>query len=437
VRVAALMATAAGASIPVACGAWSETMAAYRLLSNADIDPHAIQGPHREFTRARCAQIPVVLAISDTTDLDFTTRAKVRGLGRQGDGGGRGLQQHTTLAVDPCGGVIGVLRQHWFTKPQPPKGETRRQRQARWGESDVWGDAARQIGAIAPSCRVIHVADRGADVFAFLSECVRQGAGFLVRAIHDRQVLGEGSRLWEHAASTPVLGRMDVEVSAHRTGPARDRRVRRTARVALRAARVSIPPPVKDPRVQGAAPLGLHVVHVREEDPPAGDGVVPVEWMLLSSEPAHGLEDARRLAGWYSRRWVIEEFHRVEKEGCRLEDSQLDDAEDIKRLAAITAVLAVRLLQLRDAADPESPRADDPESLREIVPGPCVRVVAALTRTPAHQLTPRLFFSAVARRGGWLGRKGDGRPGWKAIWTGWREIVLMALGAQLMRPDSA
>jgi hypothetical protein len=213
--------------------------------------------------------------------------------------------------------------------------------------------------------------------------------------------------------------------------------VRRTARVALRSARVSIPPPVKDPRVAAAAPLGLHVVHVREEDPPAGEGVAAVEWMLLSSEPAEDAEGARRLAGWYSRRWVIEEFHRVEKEGCRLEDTQLDDAEDIKRLAAITAVLAVRLLQLRDAADPENPRADDPEALRRLVPEPCVRVVAALTRTPAPKLTPRLFFNAVARRGGWLGRKGDGRPGWKSLWTGWREIVLMALGAELMRPDSA
>lgn len=430
------MATRAGASIPRACGNWAETIGAYRLLSNPDVDPHAVQGPHRELTRNRCAELPVVLAVSDTTDLDFTGRTKVRGLGRQGDGGGRGLQQHTTLAIDPFGGVIGVLNQHWFTKPQPPAGETRRARQARWCESDVWGDAARRIGPISPACRLIHVADRGADIFAFLDECVRQGTGFLVRAMHDRQVLGEHSRLWEHAAAQPVLDRMDVRVSAHRTGPKRDRRVGRTARVALRSAQATIPPPVKDPRMEGAAPLTLHVVHVMEEDAPAGEGVVPVEWMLLSSEPAETAQDARRLAGWYAQRWTIEEFHRVEKEGCRLEDTQLDDAEDIKRLASITAVLAVRLLQLRDAADPDDPRADDPEALRELVPEPCIKVVAALIKVPARALTPRRFWDAVARRGGWLGRKSDGRPGWKSIWTGWREIVLMAIGADLMRSDS-
>lgn len=49
-------------------------------------------------------------------------------------------------------------------------------------------------------------------------------------------------------------------------------------------------------------------------------------------------------------RWIIEEFHRVEKEGCRLQATQLDDASDIGRLASITAIVAVRLLQLRDAA---------------------------------------------------------------------------------------
>jgi hypothetical protein len=431
------MAEHAGESIPKACASWTDAIAAYRLLSNSDVDPDAVQTPHREYTRKACARLPVVLAVSDITDLDFTGRTKVKGLGRLGDGRGLGLQQHTTLAVEPDGGVIGVLRQHWYRRPEAPHGEARRKRHARWCESDVWADAAREIGTLGPACRMIHVADRGADIFGFLNTCVRAQTGFLVRATHDRRVLEEENRLWEHVASGPGLDTMEVQVSAHRGVLRRDRRVARKATLTLRVAHVTIPPPVNDPRVADAQPLSLYVVHALEEKPPRDKGIVAVEWMLLTSERAKTAGDARRLVGWYAQRWTVEEFHRVEKEGCRLECSQLDDALDIQRLAAITAVIAVRLLQLRDAADPEKPRSDDPAVLRDLADEATLRIVAALAGITPRKITPRQFWNTVAKRGGWLARSSDPRPGWKCIWRGWNDIALMALGAALTRSDAS
>jgi hypothetical protein len=423
-----MMATHAGESIPKACASWAEAMGAYRLLSNPQVDPHAVQRPHRERVRKACATMPVVLAVSDITDLDFTGRTGVEGLGRLGDGGGLGLQQHTTLAIEPNGSMIGVLRQKWYKRPEAAEGETRRQQQARWCESDVWGEAATEIGHLGSGCRLIHVADRGADIFGFLDACREADAGFLVRAVHDRRVLQTGRRIWEHVAAGPTLDRMEVQVSTQRANGKDGRRVARTVRVTLRVACVRVPPPEDDPRMAKAEPITLHVVHALEEQPPAGEGVGPVEWMLLTSELAVTKEDARRVVGWYARRWVVEEFHRVEKEGCKLQSSQLDDAADIQRLAAITAVVAVRLLQLRDAADPDNPRAEDPTLLRELAAEPFLRVVAALAKSSVAMLTPRLVFRTIACRGGWLARKNDPRPGWKCLWKGWHDISLMAQG---------
>ena len=432
-----MMAQHAGESIPQACASWAQAMGAYRLLSNQAVDPHAMQAPHRERTRKACATLPVVLAVSDISDLDFTGRTGIKGLGRLGDGGGRGLQQHTTLAVVPDGGVMGVLRQHWYTRPEAPEGESRRKRQARWCESDVWADAAKEIGTLGPACRIIHVADRGADIFGFLNTCVQLGVGFLVRAAHDRRVQETQSRMWEHAAAQPALDTMEVKVSAQRGGAKRDRRIARTAQVTLRVARITIPPARNDPRVADASPREIHVVYALEEKPPSGEGIAPVEWMLLTSETARTGADARRLVGWYAQRWIVEEFHRAEKEGCRLEASQLDDAQDIKRLAAITAVVAVRLLQLRDAADPASAASRDAASLRTLADDPCIRIVAALAKTDPATLTPELFFRTIAKRGGWLARKNDPRPGWKCLWRGWRDIALMAQGAVLALAGSS
>ena len=419
----------AGQSIPKSCGRWADILGAYRLLSNGAVDPHEIQRPHRDLTREACVGRGVVLAVADITDLDYTDHPKTTGLGKLGDGRQRGLQQHTVLAVEPEGGVLGILDQRWYTRPESPECESRRARQSRWCEADVWSDAVRTIGASPEGCRLIHVGDRGADNFSMIRACVERGVGFLSRAMHDRLVDGDPERLWAFMGQRPVLGSMEVEVSAHRTGMQRDRRAARTARVALRGGTVEIPAPINDPRHTGASPCLVHVVYVCEEEPP--EGVQPVDWMLLSSEAAPTGEDAQRLAGWYSRRWSIEEFHRVEKEGCRLEASQLDDAEDLKRLAAVTGVVAVRLLQLRDMASGAHAGRDDPAALRGLVSAPWIAIVAALARVEAGRLTAQQFWRTVARQGGWIGRTSDPRPGWKCIWRGWYDISLMVRGAMI------
>ena len=64
-------------SIPLACGGWPETKAAYRLLDNPAVEWHRVPGsPHTQRTIERMAGQPVVLCIQDTTELDFTSQAR-------------------------------------------------------------------------------------------------------------------------------------------------------------------------------------------------------------------------------------------------------------------------------------------------------------------------------------------------------------------------
>ena len=48
----------------------------------------------------------------------------------------------------------------------------------------------------------------------------------------------------------------------------------------------------------------------------------------------------------YTARWVIEEFHRVLKSGCRVEQMQFDTVDRLKPAVGILAVLAWRVLHL-------------------------------------------------------------------------------------------
>ncbi len=96
-------------SIPLACGGWPETKAAYRLLDNPAVEWREILDVHTQRTVERMAGQPVVLCIQDTTELDFTTQPGIAGLGRLSYEAQHGLYMHPTLAVTPAGVALGVL----------------------------------------------------------------------------------------------------------------------------------------------------------------------------------------------------------------------------------------------------------------------------------------------------------------------------------------
>ncbi len=71
VLLAERLAASPTVSIPAACGGWTETQGAYRLLGNDDIGWEDILAPHLACTEQRMAAHSVVLCIQDTTELDF------------------------------------------------------------------------------------------------------------------------------------------------------------------------------------------------------------------------------------------------------------------------------------------------------------------------------------------------------------------------------
>ena len=430
VELAAAMAENPHMSLPKQLPDWSDLTGAYRLLSNDAVTPQALLAGHEALVRRQAAGHAVVLCVQDDTSLDFTCRTGIKALGITGDGLGRGLLQHGALAVLPDKRLLGVLDMAWHAVQRAKPGETRRESQARWSKHDVWQDAAVAIGAWSGGSRLIHVGDRHADLFRFMRSAIDLGHGLVVRAMHDRQVDDSTRHMWEKLEAAESLGILAVELGTQRDGGNRVKRRGREATLTIRAAPLVVAPPTGDPRTKDAGPLALWAVYLKEEQPP--EGVEPVEWMLVTTLEAGTLQQAVVIIGYYTCRWVIEEWHRCLKEGCRIERSQLDHAADLQRLAAIQCVLAVRLMQMRDMAD-DSASAESPEALRQTVPAMYRLIVAGLAKVSPDTLTPGAFWRAIAKRGGWLGRKHDHRPGWIVLWRGWSDIVQMVRGAQLFQ----
>jgi len=60
---------------------WRDTKAAYRLIENKNITPEQFQEPSEQAAANSCRGQKVVLAISDTTSLNFTSHRATSGLG--------------------------------------------------------------------------------------------------------------------------------------------------------------------------------------------------------------------------------------------------------------------------------------------------------------------------------------------------------------------
>ena len=123
-------------SIPLACGGWPETKAAYRLLDNPAVEWREILDIHTTRTVERMAGQAVVLCIQDTTELDFTTQPGIAGLGRLSYEAQHGMYVHPTLAVTPAGVALGVLDAWmWARKPKDPPDD---KESTRWVSARSW-----------------------------------------------------------------------------------------------------------------------------------------------------------------------------------------------------------------------------------------------------------------------------------------------------------
>ncbi len=93
---------------PLACRGWGETVAAYRFLSNDEVDWQAIMAPHWERICERVRAHRVALCLQDTTERDFNGQG-IAGLGRLNHEARRGMYLHPTYAVTPKREPLGVL----------------------------------------------------------------------------------------------------------------------------------------------------------------------------------------------------------------------------------------------------------------------------------------------------------------------------------------
>ncbi len=405
-------------SIPQACASRAKTKAAYRFFDHERITMDNLLQPHYRATEERVCAESIVLAVQDTTGLNYTAHAATEGLGPIASTvqGAQGLKLHSTFAFNTEGTPLGFLDvQCWARDADDFGKKVRRHRTPiEEKESFKWMKSYREtaeVQARCPDTMIVSVGDRESDIYELFEEAAKttNGPKLLVRALHDRKLQGEQHRLRETIESRPVDGIQVVAV------PRRGNRAAREARLEIRHKAVSL---VASEGRKGPA-IAVWAVLAREQEAP--EGVAPLEWMLLTTVPVTSFEEATERLMWYTRRWGIEVLHRTLKTGCRIEQRQLGQADRLEACLAIDLVVAWRIYRLVKLG-------------REVPLVPCTvyfeeaewkALVAFTTKNPVAPCEPPTLREAirlVATLGGFLGRKGDGEPGTQTTWIGLQRL---------------
>ncbi len=426
----ALLVSHPGVSVLQACGSWKASKGLYRLWSNPRLPVEAIREGVQEVTASSCEGLERILLIQDSTCLSFTAKERIQGLGLTNDHvKSRGLWMHWALALRENGTLLGVLDQQVWARAATQKGKAkqRRQRPFEEKESFKWVRGMRGARRLleqelegSPRPRVLHLQDREGDIFEVLTDIVQAGEEAVIRCAQNRCAVDAQEReVGAHQAvrQSPLLGRKVLEIPRSSKHPARQ------ARVQLRAVRLKVQPPKHRSAQERGQPLELSLVEVWEANPPAG--AERVHWMLWTTQRVETLKQAWQMVQTDMYRWSIEEVHLILKSAFRVEHLQLESVDRIQKALAMYLPMAVRLCSLKKLAvhEPQAPctRVLSDEEWQTLWLLTHRRVPTAQTPVP----TIRQVSQWIGQLGGHLGRKGDGVPGVRTLWKGWRDLLLM------------
>jgi len=428
VQLATLLGAQPSASLPDATDDPATLKAAYRFFDNDYVRAEAMLESHVQSTTRRMQAVPLVLAVQDTTYLDWTDHPATTGLGPLAAPSHQGLLAHTTLAVTPERVPLGLLQQQvWARDPAVRRQQDHKQRPIEDKESQKWLtslDAVLAARTECPDTHFVSVGDREADVYDLFLLDRPAGVDLLIRAAQDRKVDHPEKYLWAAMATAPLAATVTIHIGARAGQPARK------ATLKIRWKQVTLRPP--NSREKEKLPnITVWAVWACETNP--SPGVEAVEWLLLTTVPITSTEEALQRLEWYACRWGIEVWHKVLKSGCRIEDRQLEAADRLIRCLTLYSVIAWRILYatMLARAAPDLPCTvllDEDEWQ-----GLYCRIHRVAV-TPPKPPTLRQAVRWIAQLGGFLGRKQDGEPGVTVLWKGFQHLVDVTAMYRIMRP---
>lgn len=414
------MAAASDTSFPSCFKTRAELIGAYRLFDNEFVTSEKILKPHYESVAQRSATQSVVLLLNDTSSIDYTSR-QIDDLGMLEKTYTQGFFLHPTLAVTPERQCLGITNNCIWTRSSDQKrskipASTRAKQPIEEKESYRWLESYRQAACFAnkiPETNFVFITDREGDVLELLTEGTSKIApnlDILIRAKHDRVLPEEtdAKNLKAHMKDAPEVERIRFKIQGRKGQKSRE------VEQSIRVKKVMLKGKTTTHRTYDS--VAIHALLCVEENPPKGAD--PVTWLLLTTLPISTKEEALKIIQYYLCRWEIETFFNVLKNGCKIEERELQTRERLESMTTLFMIVAWRVMFLMNLGRQESNKSSA-EVFEEVE----WKSVCTILNKQVPKTAPQLgeFMVMIGVLGGYQKRKSP--PGVKVIWEGLKKLA--------------
>jgi hypothetical protein len=387
--------------------------AAYRLISNQKFTSDIVLNEHRENIFNKETNLKYLLAIHDTTFFSFNHKPSIVGLGNIGGENTRGFAGHYTLAIEPDGTPLGLLNIASWSRAYESPWEVESER---WNDSIFEAEKQNNTGA-----KLVHVADREADIFNLHYENLKNDRLFIVRCKHDRIMKNGDFYLYWHINKQKEKHISSIYYARKRSDiPAK-----------IKYGTVELHDPNK--AVPSSRKIEINFVEICSTEKVLKEGGEEKElrWILFTNLPVNNYGDAQRVINYYRQRWQIEEFFRVLKGGaCNVEKASLRSFERLDKYITVMSVISLRIFRLRHLAE----KAPDMNYRKEFSEDESYAIAAKLGLV-GKPIDLKTAVWTVAKMGGFNGRPGDGHPGPRSLYRGMLKLEGMAEMVKIFREE--
>lgn len=323
---------------------------------------------------------------------------------------------------------LGLTSQQCWSRPE--REEEAKQKSRRKYTSDIkdkesykWIKALKDTRRIVPKeTNIVTIGDREADIFELLWTAEELQTLFLVRNRKNRKFItsnGEKTNIKTHLQSLSNKKEALIHVPQKKNFPARK------ASVEIKFSSGLIP--IRSASIYGSKnslhkisdKLAVHIVSAQEINPP--NETEAINWVLITNVAVYNFEEAIERIRWYQLRWKIEEYFRILKSGCNIENSRLSMKEKLQKLIALKSVIAYKILFLSKLAL-IAPETECTQILSQEEWHALYIREHQTTLLPQKPPSIKQALIWLGKLGGFMNRKNDNLPGAMTLWRGYEEL---------------
>lgn len=403
-----------GRSIPGHSDSWYDTKATYNFFKNDEVSLVALQQALMSYGVKQVGNEISLLILHDISNISFHD-LEADGLGYLDNKQGRGILCYSSIATTTDGLPLSLLYQQTWTRPfeQLGKGAKRKERSFEEKESYRWYEGMQETTKLlSDTVHKIHIADRQADIYEVFFTGYESNTDLLIRAGYNRRS-SDGNPVWDLVGEQPSVATITLDL------PDVTGKKKQAIPVQVRYQQVRILRPYASKNQYES--VMLTAIEIKEDPAFNRNEEERIHWKLLTTIEVQSVSDALQCVTWYTYRWLIERFHYILKSGTKIESLQLKQSQSLQKAITVYSLAAFRIMQLvynsRHHPNVSCEVALTPSQWKVLF-----IIIHKKKEIPPEPPSLQQVVSWIGKLGGHLGRKSDGPPGLKTVWSGYAKL---------------